>query len=837
MFQIWNRNAFHFQLRAQPALNSLAMFLGSLGSDLKFAFRLLRKSPVFFVVAVATLALGIGANTAMFSVLDAVLLKPLPFPAADRLTALWEAQADQSRIFISYRDLLAFQRESRSFEAIAGETWVFGQRTLRGHAAPRRVLALSATPNLFQVMGRNPEHGRTFTPADGDACLLVFSHKGWREIFSGDPHAVGAQLTLDNRPCTVIGVMPADFALYPRDTTLWVVPAATDPLVEKPKRHLWAAVGRMKSGISRDAARQDLNAIRVAVDAADPDQTHNVTSVVLPLQDEYVWLAGRNLSSGLKVLMAGVALVLLIACLNLANLLLARAAERRRELAVRSALGCTPARMTRQLLTETLLLAVIGAAAGLGVAYAALRYFLAANPIALPPGAEPGLDWHALIFTSLATLLAAVLCTLFPARLAARLDLETVLRLASRGSTARASMAGALVIAQVALSTALVIGAVLLSESALRFTKAPLGFDSQNLLSLTVDLQPPGYNSDPQFVAFAQRALDRLRALPGVSQAAISDAQPLFAGAITALMVEGTAPSQDEFSTHPCSLIAASPNYFRTMNVPLLAGRFFDDRDRLDSQLVAIANQALLRRYFPGAELNSVVGRRVKFGPDTLEQRWLTVVGVVSDVRQSDVFNEMNWAERPTLYIPAAQEAPPAPVFLLRTAGDPGAIGAAIPAVIAELDSSLVIRNPTTASETLAKQTQQPRFRAVLSSVLAALAALLAVLGLYGVLARQVAQRTQEIGIRMALGAQPANLRRSVIGRSLSLALAGIACGVIAALALGSYLASLLYEVKPASLPVLCTVAIGFALIALAAGYLPARRATRVDPVKALRVE
>jgi predicted permease len=810
---------------------------GSWWADVRFALRLLRRSPGFAAVGILTLGLGIGANTAMFSVVDSVLLKSLPFPKPDRLTALWEAQKDQSRIFISYRDVMAFQRENHSFEAIAGETWVGSQRTLRGHGAARTITAIVATPNLFTLLRANPSQGRTFTPADGDACLLVLSDRGWRSDFGRDPRAVGSAVSIDNRPCTVIGIMPPDLGLYPREATLWLVPEVTDRLIASPKEHLWAAIGRLKAGVSLDAARSELAAIRENVDRADPDRFLGVSTVVLPLQEEYVWLAGQNLASGLKWLMAAVLIVLLVACLNLANLLLARTAERRRELAVRTALGGSTARVLRQLLIETLVLAALGALAGMGLAMALLRFFALHQPIALPPGGDPHLDLRVLAFTTAVAAIAAVVCSLLPARVAAHTNLDALMRQSGRGTTARAPLAGALVIAQITFSVALLVAAALLGESILRMATAPMGFDSSHLLAFGLDLTTPAYPANPQRLAFTQRALGRLQALPDVTGAAACNGLPLYNNGMTAILVEGQSPLPDEFSMHMTSQAIASPDYFRVAGIPLLAGRTFDTREQETTAPAVIVNQALLRRYFSGSDPASVLGRHIRFGPDSREQRWLTIVGVVADVKQADVFTEMQWAERPIVYRAFTQAPQDHPRFLLSTRGDPQQLAPLIPGVVSELDPALTVRNLETADEALSRLTAQPRFRAVLSLSFAALAFFVAVLGLYGVLARLVAQRTQEIGIRMALGAQASRVQREVLWRGMTLALAGIGCGILAALAMGRYLSAFLFNVSATNLTVLVAVAASFGLVALIACYLPARRATRVDPMIALRAE
>jgi predicted permease len=805
--------------------------LETLVQDIRYAVRILRKSPGFAAVAVLTLALGIGANTAIFSIVDAVLLRPLPYRDANRLVVVWQSDAQHRSTgawFDKYREFQEWQQYSHSFTKLAAATWATrGETILEWSGNPERVVSIPVTVDFFSMLGVHPAQGRTFDSADlQNPCTVVLSDGFWHGVLGGK-NIVGNTLALNGQACAVIGVMPKDFSFYPKQTQLWSLITPQSDYAKQPWEWPVGVFGLLKPGISRASAQGELAALQEAIihEAPPGSVQEKVLPDILDLQFNFTWLAGRNLRTSLIVLLAAVAFVLLIACVNIAGLLLGRASERSKEFGIRAALGSSRIRTIRQLLTESMLLSICGALLGTFAALAAVRYLNAANPVDLPPGNPVAIDWRILLFTAGLAVLTGLLFGLFPAWKASRCDLNSLLKKTTQSSS---RMSKLFVVAQVALSLILLAGAGLLIESLFHLTATPLGFNSQNLLNAPLDFPNKAYSTAQQRLNFYDKLDAKISALPGVKGVAFA---PLFGNGSDFLTVEGRYVPPNarvyDVSTQP-----ASANYFQVMDIPLLRGREFDARDREKSLPVAIINEALVREYFPN---ENPLGKRIRMIRDTGD--WLTIVGVVGNVKTFTVFKEMGYAVDPTVYLPLKQDAEDSVAILIRTAGNPAALIPEIRSEFSKVDGTLPPPDLTTMNDWLAWFLTQPRFRTVLLSIFAALALLLCAVGIYGVLAQSVAQRRHEIGIRMAIGAQPRDVLRLVIWQGIALTLVGIAIGIAGALALARLIVNLLYGVRATDPLTLIAVAVLLIIVSLAACYTPARRAMKVDPMVALRYE
>jgi predicted permease len=814
--------------------------LETLTQDARYGWRQLKRSPGFTAVAVVTLALGIGANTAIFSIVNAVLLRPLPYQDSDRLVAVWSTDTKHagSKLFSSYRDFEEWQAHTQSFEQLEACTWATRGQTLTWHGASMNVLAIPATQGFFSLLGARAAQGRTFAAEDLQAgCTVVLAHDLWQNRLGGPSDTIGKRLVLDGVSCNVAGVMPPGFDFYPKQTGMWTLITPQSDLVRHPIDNPVGVFGRLKAGVKRDQALAELAALhrRVVQEAPTGSWVTEVTPIIYDLQEEFTWLAGRNLRTALLVLLAAVVFVLLIACVNVANLLLGRSSERERELAVRTSLGCGRARLIRQLLTESVLLSSLGAGSGILLAIAAVRYFRAKNPIELPPGNPVSVNVQVLGFTVVLAVLTGLLFGLFPAWRTSRLDLNRALKEAGRGIGKGVSphRTGELfVMAQVALSLVLLAGAGLLIESIARLGSAPLGLRTDHLLTASVDLPAAAFSQPTERTEFYARLTSSLSTLPGVQGIALMSALPFYGTGLYSVSVRGGAlPSSEVGDVGP---VEVSDDYFRVLAIPLLQGREFDSRDRNDSLPVTIVNEALVREYFPRAD---PIGRQIKLGMEEGKAPWLTIVGVVGDVKHSIVYKEMEYAVEPVVFRPLSQTAGRSMFLAIRSASGSPSLASTLQREVSALERNVVVSDIRTMDERVSGLLAHPRFRAILLGIFAGLALVLAATGIYGVLAQSVLQRTHEIGIRMALGAERRSLLWFVVRQGTVLALAGVAAGLLVALAFTRYLAGMLFAVRATDPLTFAAVSALLLAVALLASYVPARRASRVDPMVALRHE
>jgi putative ABC transport system permease protein len=811
--------------------------ISELVQDLRYGLRQLRRNAGFTIVAVITLALGIGANTAMFSVVDAVLLRPLPYHHPEQLVAIWQSAVQEkgSKLFAPYSDFENWRDNNRNFVQLAGVSWSTGGKVLIGYGAPRNVLAIPATVGLFSLLGVPPALGRTFNDGDlSSSCTVVLTHRFFQTVLGANAGIVGQSLQLDGQSCAVVGVMPAGFTFYPEETELWTLITPRSRIARNPDRFGLAVFGRLKRGISREGAETE---VRVLASHINDGIRYGskMEPAVYPLQHEFTWLAGRNLRLSLLVLFAAVSFVLLIACVNVANLLLGRSLTRQREFAVRAALGSGRGRLFRQLLAESFLLSVSAAALGIVLAETAVHYFGTANPVELPPGSYVSFNVPILVFTAALAILTTVLFGLNPALGAMKVDLNGALKSGGRHSAVARTHrpAKALVTVEVALSIVLLVGAFLLMQSVERFAAAPLGFQASGLMMLSIKPPSNEYASPERRIELYQRILNNLRSVAGLEGAAFTTVLPLRGSqGFGVLVIEGHPAPAPSTSVHDIAQQAISDSYMRMMRLPLRRGREFDSRDSQRGPKVAIVNEALARKYFPHED---PVGRHIRILGEPND--WLTIVGVAQDEKRATVYQEMGWVDPPIVYRPLEQQAPATANLLIR-AVNKSALGAtSVQRRIQKVDPSVFVGKPEEVESLVSEYLRYPRFRATLLGAFAGVAMVLAVVGLYGVLSQLVSQRTHEIGIRMALGAEQSDVLRMVIGQGLRLALIGVAIGIGGALGLTRFLSSLLYGVTPTDPLTFIVVALILIAVALLACYIPARRAAKVDPMVALRYE
>jgi predicted permease len=732
-----------------------------------------------------------------------------------------------NKLFAVYPDYREYKQHSRSFEELAAATWAVRSPILTGHGAARTVTAIPVSASLFGLLGSTTRLGRTFEPADETrGCSVVLSSAYWISAFGADSRIVGQSITLDDKACIVIGVMPATFAFYPAATQLWTLITPDRPDLDK---LLVVIFGRLKPGISPAQAQAELSAIHAAAHVGDVQRDFG--PAVNYLREELTWLAGRNLRATLWILLGAVALVLLIACVNVANLLLGRLLARGRELAVRAALGGGRLRLFRQLLIEGLLLAILGGAGGVWMAFGAIRYFRSVNPVELPIGAEVSIDYAVLVFALLVSALTALLFGAAPAWQASRADLNVVLKSGGRGNVRGRGLGRAMVVAEMALSVVLLAAAGLLMESVLRMGSADLGFDGSRLASAHVELPEGQYRDTEARIRFYQTLQRKVAALPGIEAAALTSLLPPSGGGANTMQVLGKL-KPPELLRHDVIQSWIDPEYFRTLGTHISAGRAFDAHDGKDTPAVAIVDEALAKEYFPGG---SPIGQRIQIAGE--KSPWLTVVGVAPAEKRSTVYQEMQWVTQPTVFRPLTQGSPVDMMLVARVGREDIPLGAALRRAAAAIDGGVAVGEVRTMRQQLGVYLAYPRFRAVVFGGFAAFALLLASVGLHGVLGQAVSQRTQEIGVRMALGARPADVARMVARQGSGPVLAGLAIGIGCALILGRSLASILYGVKPQDPPTLMCVCMTLLAAAALAMALPARRAARTDPMAALRQE
>jgi len=815
--------------------------------DLRHGLRILAKSPAFATVSVLTLAFGIGANTAMFSVINGVLLRPLPFRDPQGLVALGEFDTRSARISgqgsLSYPDLIDVRTRNHSFAAVAG--YRSNRMTLTGASQALHVKVQTVTSNLFQLLGVGPTLGRAF--ADGEDNpghhVAVLSELFWRRQFHADPGIIGRMVDLNGRAYTIVGVMPRgfQFPIEAEAVELWVT-FSRDSEVDHPEdpsdvsatsqrgNHYLNGIARLNPGATLESANADLDRIarRLALEFPD-DNSHTSIGARQELEN----LVGDT-REPLLVLFGAVGLVLLIACANVANLLLARATNRAHEIAIRTAIGASRGRIVRQLLAEALALSLTGAALGTAVAAGALTAILNLYPSNLPRAAEIGVDHRVLFFAVALAVVTGVVFGIVPAWQASNPNLTGVMRERSRSTTVGRSphrLRTGLVVLETALGMMLLVGAGLLIRSFDRLSRVHLGLNPEHVLTASFDLSETRYNSDQQD-RFIQELIHRIQALPGVMHAAGSIPLPLRAGELSVSfnLLDHPVPTANEPSARVYFVV---PGLFETLEIPLLRGRVFDERDQRNAAPVLIINQQFARKFFPHED---PIGRRVKIGAtETGRESYGTreVIGVVGDTRRSNLAGSPEAA----FYVPLSQLMWGPPTLVVRTSGDPNAITPEIRKVLAAMDPDAPLYEVRALKDYLVLDLGRARFQAWLLGLFAALALLLTAVGLYGVMAYTVAQRTQEIGIRIALGAERADVVRMILARSFFITGVGLVLGIAGASLLTRLFSSLLYEVKPADPTTFAIVSLLLVTTSALASYLPAWRAAKIEPVMALRYE
>jgi putative ABC transport system permease protein len=833
-------------------------WLDDLVQDLRFAFRSFRGSPGFATVAVVTLALGIGANTAIFTVVNAALLRPLPYRDAGRLVMVWDQLLNLGlmRFGASYADYFDYRDQNRVFEDIAA--YSSQQFDLTGSTQPERVPGVRVSANLLPLLGASTALGRTFTNDENQAgrdTVVLLSDALWRRRFGADPTLIGKIISLDGLPHTVVGILPRGFRFSTDGSDspdVWV-PIALHPDPARTTEGVLSLIARLKPGVTLERAQAEMSTIAARLEQqfhlyrGPHGEDAGYAVLVVPLRDQVF----GDMRQSLLVLLGAVGFVLLIACANVANLLLARAAARQKEMAIRAALGAGRLRVMRQLLTESLMLGLLGGAAGLVVARWGLRLLLAASPAQaarLGAVAPVVLDSRVLAFTLLVALLTGLLFGLAPAFEVTRFNLNESLKEGGRISVARlAGTAGnmrrhlsrraALVIVQVALSMVLVLGAALLIRSFVKLLEVDPGFNPEKLVTAQITLPQFQYREDYQVAAFFEQLLGRVRALPEVKSV----------GAVSGLPLNGRAGG-DPFSIEgrpwrPTAAGSKTPqfmdhetvtaDYFRTLQIPLIAGREFTEQDAAGSLPVAVINQTMARGFWPPEDHIDPIGKRIMPGAPHPGAAWLSIVGVVGDVKSA----ALDVASIPQMYRPLGQHPVRTMRLAIRTSADPMSVVSEVRRQLFALDKDRPLYHITSMEQIVSDSVAPRRFDLLLLAAFAALALVLAAVGIYGVMSYSVAQRTHEIGVRLALGARSGDVLRLVARQGLALALAGIAIGIAASLALTRLISGLLFSVRATDPVTFVSVSVLLAAVALVASLVPARRATRIDPMAALRHE
>jgi putative ABC transport system permease protein len=788
--------------------------------DLRYGFRMLLKQPGFTLVAVVTLALGIGANTAIFSVVNAVLLRPLPFSDSQRLVMVWNrgvAAAGGDRTPLAVADVLDWRAQNHVFEGVAA----FSPANLNysGGDNPIQVRGANVTANFLSVLGLGVQLGRDFQSVDektGGPATVIVSDQFWRTHLNADPQAIGRTIKLNGAPANIIGVMPPQVNFPSSEVQLWRALQ-----IDQPKRrgpYFLRGVARLKPGVAIDQAVSDTRGMKSSFDGGN--FTFNIISV-----NDYIV---GDVRPALIALLVAVTLVLLIAAVNVANLTLVRSASRAKEISIRSALGASRSRIVQRLLTESVLLAVAGGVVGTLCALWGVSLLVKFAPENLPRVDQIKVDGFVLLWTALISLVTGIVFGLVPAWQNSRLNLNEVLRDGGRGtseSPGRRRGRGVLVVTELALAVMLVTGAGLLIKSLWRLQRVDTGIDPQRVLTAQYSLRGQRYREQQPIREFAERLLTQTQSLPGVQGVAVSNSLPPdetdYSSGFT---IEG----QDQ-SEHVAYFTIVSPDYFRVLGIPLRSGRAFTGADVADSQRVVLINETLQRDFFSGQD---PIGRRINIGSKQ-EPQWNTIVGVVGDVKYNGLADDV----QPALYYPISQQPTWGSLVIKTDVADPLSVTSAVRNEIKKIDPDVPLTNVATMDDRLSKSVAQPRFRTTLIALFAVVALVLACVGIYGVISYSVTLRTHEIGIRMALGAQRGHVLKMVIGQAIVLAIAGVALGLTGSYALTSLMSKLLFGVKPTDPATFLITAAILSFTALIASYLPARRATKIDPLEALRYE
>lgn len=808
-------------------------------ADVRFGFRALRRNPGFASIAVVTLALGIGASAAIFSVLNAVLLRPLPWAEPDRAVMIWSKWTAFDKTWVATGEVVDYRRRSRTLSSVAA--WSDGQVNLTGDGEPERVAFASVSSNLFGTLGTGPLMGRTFTAQEdmpNGPDLVVLGHGLWKRRYASDPGIIGKKILLNGQPFEVLGVMPQDFVLptdfeNPEPSQLWT-PLQMDPASTDHGSHGLYAAGRLQPGATVEAAAQELH--QIAQDMTREGQypvQMQFDTVVLSLKDEVV----GDIRPAILLLFGAVGFLLLIACANVANLLLARAEARQREIAVRSALGAGAWRVVRQMLSESLVLTAIAAVVGLSVAFAAVRFVAWWNPASIPRVATAALDWRVLAFTAAVALFTSFLFGLAPALRAARVDLTDSLKEGQTTSAGagRQLFRRTLVVVEMALAVVLLMGAGLMLRSLWSLQRVDLGLQSSNVLTMRLALPQASYEQPAQVVQFFQQLVERVRAVPGVQSAGAARSLPL-ANTIGdwGMVVDGYVPPPGTNAKGDWQIV--TDGYIESIGERVIRGRSITAADRTDTQPVALINETMARTYWPGRD---ALGGRMRLGGSDPKRPFVTVVGIVADVKH----NGITGVVKEKFYIPHTQwhVSTSFPirslVLTVKSHGDPASIAGVVRREIRAMDPTLPIANVRTMDDVVGATLSAPRFTGMLLTAFAALALLLSAIGIYGVLSYVVSRRTREIGIRVAIGAGRLQVLRLVLGQGLMLTLIGVVIGLATAYWASAFMRDLVYGVTPTDPLTFAAVGVLLTAIALVASLVPALRATRVDPLVALKAE
>jgi predicted permease len=805
--------------------------MGNLVQDLRYGLRMLVKSPGFTAVAVLTLALGIGANTAIFSVVNAVLLKPLPFRDSNRLMVLSEANPRQPHVSVAYPNYFDWRKQNHVFEEMASfQPMDFN---LAGVNEPENIGGSAISSNLFRTLGVSPLLGRGFLPEEekkGAAPVVILTYGLWQRRFGGEVSAVGRTLTLDGKVYTVVGVLPANFTMYEDAKVCTPLGIWTDErMTERGAHDDTSVVARLKPGVTPAQARAEMDTIARQLEQQYPATNTGYRVAMSPIRDAFVGDSGPPI----LVLFVSVGLVLLIACVNVANLLLARGTARGREIAIRSALGASRTRVVRQLLTEGVVLAVLSGALGLALGAWGLTGLLALIPENVSQGAPVAIDHWVLAFTVLLSLATVAIFGLAPAFQASRPALNLTLKESGRtasGSIRRHQLRNLLVVSEIGLALVLLISAGLMIKSFSRLLAVNPGFNPEKVLTMAVTLRGPKYEKPEQVTAFSRGALERIRTLPGVTFAALGTQLPLTDSHTRRdITIEGQPlPAIGQFP-HP-DFHVVSPDYTKAMGLPFVRGRDFTEADNKQAPGAVLISESMARRFWPNGE---AVGKRILLSHPAANNPWQTIIGVVGDTKQYGLAAETKWE----VYLSYLQHPTSNFRVVVRCASKPEDLTAGIKSELHGLDQDVPVSEVITMQQVVSDSIGIERITMLLLGLFAVLAMVLAAVGIYGVISYSVGQRTHEIGIRMALGAERHDVLWLVVGKGFALTLLGVGAGLIGALALTRFLSSLLFGVHPTDPVIYLGLSLLLAVVALVATYIPARRATKVDPMVALRYE
>jgi len=800
----------------------------SLIKDIRYGIRSLLKRPGFTAIAVITLALGIGANTTLFSFVNGILLRPLPYRDPGQLVILDETSPKQGikSFAVSYPNFLDWREQNHVFEDIAA--YQPNSSSVVGAGEPEQIPGARISYSLFELLGVAPQLGRNMT-AEEDRPetnnVVLISHSLWQRRFASAENVIGQNLSVNGRTVTIIGVMPAGFR-FPQTAELWVPMALNEKLYTR-NDHGISAIARLKPNVTLEQAQAEMNNIALRIEEQHPVTNEGMGVNVFSLRDRLV----GDYRSALLILLGVVGFVLLIACANVANLLLSRSSARHQEFALRAALGASRGRIVRQMLTESALLSLVGALVGVLLAVWGKNLLLAAIPGEMPFWMKFDLDLRVLGFTFAISFLTAMVFGIAPALQGSRTDLNEALKEGGRSrGGAHNRLRSLLVVAEVALSLVLLVGAGLMVRSFTKLQRVDAGINPEHVMTVEVPLSRAKYPKEAQQSAFFQQLMARVGTLPGASSAAAVSDLPLMGGWGRSLTVEGR-PVLSVGQAPMINHAVVTPNYFHTMGIALREGRDFTDADAAGAERVTIVDERLARQYWPG---ESPLGKRIRFGPPESNEPWHTIIGVAGTVRNEGLDKE---SPRQSIYVPYLQIPVRGMTVAVRTSGDPGSLAGAIRKEVLALDKDQPVTNVLTMDEIVSRSVWQQRFYTMLFGIFAVLALVLAAVGIYGVMSYAVTQRTQEIGIRMALGARAIDVLQLIIRNGMTLISIGLVVGLVGAVALTRLLTTLLFGITPTDKLTFLTVSAILFVVALVACYLPARRATKVDPLEALRYE